>query len=231
MGFNWAAVSPTLKNAGYCVFALNYGTNLLSMDERFDGLDDIARSAGQLKSFVDKVLASTGSSKVDLVGHSQGGMMPNYYIKRLGGAPRVGTLVGLAPSNHGTDLSGLVALGEQIGIMTGLNTFGMMTAPGLVQQERGGAFQTALFSDGDTVPGPRYVVIATTKDEVVTPYSNGFLKGANVVNITIQDQCPNDGTGHIGIVFDGPTMQNVLNELGPKAANFKATCTGYGVGV
>jgi len=231
MGFNWAAISPTLKNAGYCVYALNFGDNLLSFDERAGGLDDIAKSAGQLKSFVDKVLFITGASKVDIVGHSQGGMMPNYYIKRLGGATKVNTLVGLAPSNHGTDLSGLVWLGEQLGIMTGLNLFGTYTAPGLVQQERGGPFETALFKDGDTVPGPKYVVIATKKDAVVTPYSNGFLSGPNVNNITIQDQCPNDGTGHIGLPFDSPAIQNVLNVLGPNVANFKANCTGYGVGV
>jgi len=231
MGFNWAAISPTLKNAGYCVYALNYGTNLLSLDERFSGLDDIAKSAGQLKTFVDKVLANTGASKVDMVGHSQGGMMPNYYLKRLGGAGKVNMLVGMAPSNHGTDLSGLVTLGEQLGIMTGLNTFGMYTAPALVQQERGGPFQTALFKDGDTVPGPKYVVIATKKDEVVTPYTNGFLSGPSVNNITIQDQCPNDGTGHIGLAFDGPAIQNVMNVLGPNTANFKPNCTGYGIGV
>ena len=37
-----------------------------------------------------------------MVGHSQGGMMPRYYIKFLGGADKVDDLVGLAPSNHGT---------------------------------------------------------------------------------------------------------------------------------
>ena len=37
-----------------------------------------------------------------MVGHSQGGMMPRYYIKFLGGAGKVDDLVGLSPSNHGT---------------------------------------------------------------------------------------------------------------------------------
>ncbi|MBI2703869.1 MAG: alpha/beta fold hydrolase [Actinobacteria bacterium] len=231
MGFNWAAISPTLKNAGYCVYALNYGANLLSFDQRASGLDDIAKSAAQLGTFVDKVRSSTGAPQVDLVGHSQGGMMPNYYIKRLGGASKVRMLVGLSPSNHGTDLSGLVTMGEQLGIMTGLNLFGTFTAPALVQQERNGPFQTALFADGDTVPGPKYVVIQTTKDEVVTPYTNAFLSGPNVQNITIQNQCPNDNVGHIGIVFDGPAIQNVLNALGPNTPGFKATCTNYGLGV
>ncbi len=36
------------------------------------------RSAPQLAAFVDKVLAATGASKVDLVGHSEGTVMPRY---------------------------------------------------------------------------------------------------------------------------------------------------------
>jgi triacylglycerol esterase/lipase EstA (alpha/beta hydrolase family) len=231
MGFNWTTLSPQLKNAGYCVFALNYGANLASLDQRFGGLADIPASAGELSVFVNKVLSSTGTTKVDIVGHSQGGMMPNYYLKRLGGASKVNTLIGLAPSNHGTTLSGIVGLGQTLGLLSGFNTVAMMGAPSLAQQEVGSPFITSLFADGDTVAGPRYVVIETTKDAVVTPYTNAFLRGPNVKNITIQDQCPQDGTGHVGMVNDSPTMQNVLNQLGPNSATFKPTCSGYGIGV
>ena len=51
---------------------------------------------------VTKTIDSTGAAKVSLVGHSQGGLMPRYFIKYLGGAGIVDDLVGLAPSNHGT---------------------------------------------------------------------------------------------------------------------------------
>lgn len=231
MGFNWAALSPMLKNAGYCVYALNYGENLGSLDGRVDGLGDIAASAGELKTFVGKVLTSTKATKVDIVGHSQGGMMPHYYLEKLGGASKVGTFIGLSPSNHGTTLSGLTNLGTQLGLLTGFNLVAMYTAPSLAQQEIGSSFQHTLFDNGDTVPGPRYVVIQTTKDTVVTPYTQAFLKGSNVTNILIQDQCPDDGTGHVGIPFDGPALANVLNQLGPKTPGFKPACTNYGAGI
>ncbi len=228
---NWSALSPMLRNEGYCVFTLSYGENLLSFGGRLPGLGDIASSARELRSFVDSVRFWTGASKVDIVGHSQGGMMPNYYIKKLGGASKVGTFIGLSPSNHGTTLSGLTTLGNQLGILGVANAVLGVTTPALVQQEVGSSFQTSLFAGGDTVAGPRYTVIATTHDEVVTPYSNGFLNGPNVENITIQNQCPNDPVGHVGISYDSPTLQNVMNELGPNTANFTAVCTGYGIGV
>src|SRR3954454_3631640 len=88
-----APASPRFKSAGCCVFALDYGNRATG---------DIAASAGQLERFVDAVLAATAARRVSLVGHSQGGMMPRYYVKFLGGASKVDDLVGLAPSNHGT---------------------------------------------------------------------------------------------------------------------------------
>jgi triacylglycerol esterase/lipase EstA (alpha/beta hydrolase family) len=232
MGFNWAALSPMLKNAGYCVFALNYGDNFfLSLGHRIEGLNAIASSAKELQAFVNNVLAKTGATKVDLVGHSQGGMMPNYYLKRLGGAAKVGTLVGLAPSNHGTTLSGLTSIGTTLGLLGVANVVLNAATPSLVDQEVGSPFQTALFGDGDTAAGPRYVVIETNQDAIVTPYTNAFLQGANVTNILIQNQCPADGTGHIGLAFDGPALQDVMNVLGPNSPTFAPSCTGYGIGV
>lgn len=228
---NWQAISPTLKNAGYCVFALTYGENLLSLNGRFPGLTDIRDSARELQRFVDTVRLFTGASKVDIVGHSQGGMMPHYYIERLGGASKVDNFVGLAPSNHGTTLSGLTEIGKALNVLGLANTFIGFFAPSLVQQEVGSSFQQDLFGDGDTVAGPDYTVITTTKDIVVTPHTQGYLTGPKVENITIQNQCPADPTGHIGLSYDSPTIQNVLNELGPNVPNFQPTCQNYGIGI
>jgi triacylglycerol esterase/lipase EstA (alpha/beta hydrolase family) len=228
---NWNALAPMLRNEGYCVFTLSYGETLLSLNGRLPGLGDIASSARELRTFVDTVRFWTGASKVDIVGHSQGGMMPNYYLKHLGGASKVGTFVGLAPSNHGTTLSGITKLGESLGVLGLAEAVLGVTTPALSQQIQGSSFQTNLFSGGDTVAGPRYVVITTTKDLVVTPHTNGYLNGPNVENITIQNQCPNNPVGHIGISYDWPTQQNVLNELGANVPNFKPVCSGYGIGI
>lgn len=231
LGANWAVLSPMLANAGYCVYAFNYGMAPISAD-RIGGMGDIPASAKAMSAFVDKVLDATGASKVDVVGHSQGGMMPGYYIKRLGGAAKVRTFVALAPSNHGTTLLGLVNLGRQLNLLGFVNQgFQAVGTPSLVQQQEGSDFQKALFADGDTVPGPRYVVIETKNDLVVTPYTNAFLKGPNATNILVQDQCPQDYVGHVGMFNDSPVLQNVMNELGPRRPGFAPTCTGYGLPV
>ncbi|MQY04612.1 esterase/lipase family protein [Actinomadura macrotermitis] len=230
-GANWAVLSPMLANAGYCVYAFNYGMAPISAD-RIGGLGDIGVSASVMSAFVDKVLARTGARRVDVVGHSQGGLMPGYYIKRLGGAAKVRRFVALSPSNHGTTMLGLVNLGKQLNLLGFANdTLKAVGAPALVQQEEGSAFQKTMFAGGDTVPGPSYTVIQTKNDLVVTPYTNAFLKGPDVTNILIQKQCPQDYVGHVGMFNDGPVLQNVLNALGPAERRFRPVCTGYGLPV
>ncbi|HTZ86440.1 MAG TPA: alpha/beta fold hydrolase [Solirubrobacteraceae bacterium] len=234
-GSNWVTLAPLLYNNGYCVYAFNYGETILSgLLGSIDGLGNIEHSAEELSSFVSKVLSKTGASKVDIVGHSQGGMMPGYYVKFLGGASKVHTLIGLSPSNHGTTVDGLTTLIEEFPFASlVVNTFlGVIGAPSLPQQEVGSAFQKKLFGGGDTVSGPRYVVIQTTHDEVVTPYSNAFLSGSSVTNITLQNQCPSDPVGHIGMFEDSPALQNVLNQLSTSPnPSFSASCSKYGVGI
>ena len=228
VGANWVTLSPLLANAGYCVFSFNYGQTIPLVAA--DGLGDIAASAQTMANFVNQVLAATGASHVDVVGHSQGGMMPNYYIKSLGGAPKVHTFVALAPSNHGTAASGLVTLAAQLGILGFANWFLMLAnLPGLYEQEAGSSFMTNLFASGDTVSGPEYWVIETDHDEVVTPYTNAFLNGAT--NVLLQNQCPSDPVGHIGMFEDGPAMQDTLNALGGGGAGFQPSCTNYGIPV
>ncbi|MCD0451570.1 alpha/beta fold hydrolase [Actinocorallia sp. API 0066] len=229
LGSNWAVLSPTLANAGYCVYAFNYGMTVLSAG-RVGGLGDIRASADKLRQFTDQVLQATGATQVDLVGHSQGGLMPHYYLKRLGGAPKVRAFVALAPSNHGTTLSGLTTLGRNLNLLGFANSvLTLLGAKALVQQEVDSSFQRDLFGDGDTVPGPRYTVIQTRHDRVVTPYTNAFLNGPAVRNVLLQDQCPGNPVGHIGLFADGPALQNVLNALGPDDPAFQPTCVNYGL--
>jgi len=212
MSNSWQAISPLLKNNGYCVFALNYGDYNGSGAIGVYGVDDIPTSAGELNAFVDKVLAATGAPEVDLVGHSQGGMMPRYYLKNLGGAAEVHTLVGLSPSNHGTTLDGLFILSN---FFPGANQFTGALCPACEQQRAGSAFITSLNSGGETVPGVDYTVIQTRYDQVVTPYTSAFLSGSNVRNVLLQNQCILDLGDHLSMPYDHIAAADVLTALDP----------------
>jgi pimeloyl-ACP methyl ester carboxylesterase len=212
MADDFNSVSPLLYDNGYCVFALNYGG---TPGSPIQSVGDIATSAGQLAAFVNQVLAATGASQVDIVGHSQGGMMPRYYLKYLGGAALVHTLVGLAPSNHGTTLDGLQTLASDFGALGLTNSLISAGCPACVEQEAGSSFLTQLNAGGDTVAGVSYTVIETQYDEVVTPYQSAFLSGPDVTNILLQNQCGLDLTDHIGIAFDPIALADMLNALDP----------------
>lgn len=216
---NWLGFAPYLVHRGYCVYSLDYGQ--LPGVPLFNGLGPIEQSAGQLDAFVDRVLASTGAPEADLVGHSQGGMMPRYYLKFLGGAAKVNALVGLAPDNHGTTLSGLTQL---LPYFPGAADLISTATPGLADQIAGSAFQQKLNAGGDTVPGVSYTVIATKYDEVVTPYRSAFLDGGSVRNVVLQDLCPLDLSEHVAIgLTDRIAWHEAVNALDPAHAE-RTTC-------
>ncbi|MER0444795.1 alpha/beta fold hydrolase [Streptomyces sp. Edi4] len=216
---NWPALAPYLVDRGYCVFSLDYGQ--LPGVPLFDGLGPIDQSAAQLATFVDKVLAATGTPKADLVGHSQGGMMPRWYLRFLGGAAKVNALVGIAPDNHGTTLDGLTQL---LPYFPGAENLLTLATPGLADQIAGSPFITRLNQGGDTVPGVHYTVIASKYDEVVTPYRTQFLTGTDVRNVLIQDKCALDLSEHVAMgLTDRVTYHEVTNALDPAHAT-PTTC-------
>ncbi|MBT2886748.1 lipase family protein [Streptomyces albidoflavus] len=211
---NWLVLAPYLVNRGYCVFSLDYGQ--LPGVPLIHGLGPIDKSAEQLRDFVDKVLAATGAPEADLVGHSQGGMMPRHYLKFLGGADKVNALVGIAPDNHGTTLLGLTKL---LPHFPGAEKFLNDKTPALADQIAGSPFLTRLNEGGDTVPGVQYTVIATRYDQVVTPYRSQYLDGPNVRNVLVQDLCPVNISEHVAIgTIDRIAFHEVANALDPANA-------------
>ena len=147
------SLSAALERDGFCVYALDYGNRATGP------IEDSAKSC---RRFVARVLASTGAAKVEMVGHSQGGMMPRYYVKHLGGDAYVDDLVGLAPSNHGTTVN--QAFGSSP----------LCTA--CDQQRHGSPFLTALNSPDETPGDVDYTQVETRYDEVVVPYTSAFLE-------------------------------------------------------
>ncbi|MBO0676927.1 lipase [Mycolicibacterium sp. S2-37] len=210
--FNWSVGAPVLANAGYKVYTFNYGNRSSYPNFPVQGVNDITVSAQQLSQEVDRVLAETGAPKVILVGYSQGGgILPAYYINVLGGGPKVSQVIGLAPSNHGTDLDYL-AYATLLPVIGPLLSFVVGTvAPGALQQTITSPFQEVVYGRGDTRPGVLYTNIVSINDEVVTPYTQQFLSGPNVTNILVQSRQPSFIGGH-GSVLVSPTVWSLVLE-------------------
>ncbi|MFE9176911.1 esterase/lipase family protein [Streptomyces sp. NPDC007126] len=63
---------------------------------------DIRTAAELFGRHVEEICERTGSERVDVVGHSLGGLIARYYVQRLGGDRRVRTLVTLGTPHAGT---------------------------------------------------------------------------------------------------------------------------------
>ena len=74
------------------------------------GMGDIRDTARDLAGFVAAVRTQTGAAKVDLIGHSQGGLVSRQYVKFDGGAQTVDSLIMFGSPNHGTLAANLAQL-------------------------------------------------------------------------------------------------------------------------
>jgi triacylglycerol esterase/lipase EstA (alpha/beta hydrolase family) len=208
---NWAYIAPRLQVAGECVYSFNYGGGTGGLN----GVNSIMTSATQMATFVNQVLASTGATKVDVVGHSQGAMMPRAYIKYDGGATKVNNLIGLNGTQSGTTLDGIGTLGKELGV---LSTVGTVLGEAARDQVVGSPFLTALNAGGQTVAGVKYTMIATKYDEVTTPYTNSYITdnpaGAYVNNILLQTGCGTNYADHLSTPYSARTLWYVEKALG-----------------
>ena len=219
MGENWSYISPILAKQGYCVFALTYG-----VDPRFSfvgGVLPIEQSAHELGRFVKRVRHATGAKKIDLVGHSEGTFMPEYWLKYLGGAKFVRRYVAMTPLYHGTTLYGISNARDvlaRFGVSQTLIEQISQFCASCPQFLAGSGMVKNLNRGGAAGPGIAYTTIPTRYDELVQPYTSGILNAPNVTNHVLQDVCPTDISEHVAEAFDPVVAQIVVNALDPPRA-------------
>ncbi|MDN5893212.1 MAG: lipase family protein [Nocardioides sp.] len=224
---SWTTVSPLLARKGYCVFALTYGKHPVDPTGTRGGLDYIENSSKELKAFTRRVLEATDSSKVDLVGWSEGGWLARQYIQLDGGDEAVKNVVGLAPANGPTNISqilfklaGVHPLIEQVRASGGS---AVEVAIPLAAQAIDPHVFAELNQGGGTSPQVHYTHIASRYDELVPPSSAFVPTGEHVKNIVLQRGCAIDFTDHLSIITAPRTMQFMLNALDPSTAK-RAPC-------
>ena len=171
------------------------------------GTGDIRASARALDTFADGIRARYGASRVDLVGHSQGGLVARAYVKYEGGAAEVDSLVSLGTPHYGTALANIARF------------FSLGTCVGVVschQMASGSSFLADLNAGDDTVGSVRYTNLYTTYDEVVFPVTNATMQDG-ATNVRVQSQCWARVVGHLGLITDGTVYSGVQDALAGRA--------------
>lgn len=186
---SWIVLKARLEADGFRVFTVDIPNR---------GFGDIAQNSRTVEQKVAEIRSKTGAAKVDLIGHSEGGLEARYYIKYLGGANYVGRYISLGTPQYGTYLANF---SKVFGIAD------LLHCVACKQMSIGSEFLASLNSGDDTPGYVRYTTVYTIYDELVQPYYNAALRNTPVTNVKIQSICPNRIVGHIGLVLDGTTYQ------------------------
>lgn len=172
-----------LVDDGFVVVSFNLGTF---------NLRDIRRSAFLIHRKIERILAQTPSQKIDIIGHSMGGLIGLYYIKKLGGHARVRKLVMMGTPVRGTwsALAGVVTLG-----LWSTSSWQLLPRSRFLDE----------LAQGPLPPNVEIHTIAAARDWVV-PLGTTRLQGANAVTVPL---------GHSSLVVSEEVYRRVVNTLRP----------------
>jgi triacylglycerol esterase/lipase EstA (alpha/beta hydrolase family) len=168
-----------------------------------DGTGDIAAQARDLGDQADVALERFGADSVDVVGYSAGGVVAREWVRSFGGAKVARRVLSVGSPQHGTDVAELGA---------GLGTSCPTACQQLVPDSD---LLRALNARDETPPGPVFVSVWSSADEVVVPTGSARLAGA--VNFTVQSVCPQDRSSHGGLPADPVVQAALASVLGPAA--------------
>jgi triacylglycerol esterase/lipase EstA (alpha/beta hydrolase family) len=179
------------------------------------GLDDIDGNVGLLGRTIESVRRRTRAAKVDLIGHSQGGVAARRYVQLTGGDAPVQTLVSMGSPQQGSEVGALADFMVAAGLFN--------WAEGLKQLVAGSDFLYEMNEQLDPTPGDvRYVAIGTQQDEVTKPVARSAIPGGE--HAVMQDACPDRSVGHFGLLEDAWVHQVVFSVLagGPAEGDCEA---------
>lgn len=177
---NWNTATALFRAGGYSsseLFAYEYNS-----------YGDNVTNARGLASYVSQVRSRTGAARVDIVNHSMGGLVTQWYVKQLGGAQYVDHVASLAGANHGT------------------TSAGACLAFTTCQQMYPGSSFIRTLSAGDETPGPtRYATWYSPCDGIILPYSSTTLSGATNNYVACET--------HLGFLSDTSVLTAVRRYL------------------
>ncbi len=170
-----------LEEDGYCVLSFNLG---------IINLKDIRTSAFRIHRKIEALLDETGVEEIDVIGHSMGGLIGLYMIKKLGAHKRVKRFILLGSPVHGTWVA-----------LAGIATVGVYSASTwqLLPRSR---FLDELHQG--PIPGDVEVHSVSAARDWVCPPSSTRLRGSEAHSVNL---------GHSSLVISGEVYRHVRNIL------------------
>ncbi|KAH7311617.1 Alpha/Beta hydrolase protein, partial [Stachybotrys elegans] len=204
-----------LNNAGYCTYSFTYGAHRIP--SWVGGVRAMRDTAVEIADFIREVKEKTGAAKVDLIGHSEGGVQAIYVpMTQPGIADIVDHNIALGPAIHGAQYYGVTDLfyagGEATRRLASL-ALRVLGCPACDDMATGGN----IFSDFKNAerivqPGNKATIIVSTFDTLVAPEVS-MIQEVGVRNLIVQDICPDDKVGHGGLATDQTVWDMIINEL------------------
>jgi triacylglycerol lipase len=185
-------------NYGHGLPRAGYDVCTVRLPDRSTG--DIQVSSEYVVHAVREIYERSGS-KVDVLGHSQGGLQPRWAVRWWPSLrTKVDDLVMLGTPNHGTVVADAAALSP-------------VGAPPSAWQMRTASRFVAALNSGDETPGDvSYTSIYTAIDELVQPVvptPTAAVAGGR--NVRIQDLCPGRVVEHVGLAYDAAVHDVVID--------------------
>ena len=163
------------------------GFNVISFNLGMLNVRDIRSSALLIHRKVLAVLEQTKQPRIDIIGHSMGGLIGLYYIKRLGGRQHVRRLIQLGTPNHGTWVA-----------LLGVATLGLLSSSSW-QLLPGSPFLSDLHR-GPLPQEVEFYSIGAERDWVCPPDAT-HLEGAHTITVPL---------GHSSLVMSEEVYRKVL---------------------
>ncbi|NIH85951.1 lipase family alpha/beta hydrolase [Amycolatopsis granulosa] len=159
-------------------------------------LRDVRSAAARLAEQVEQLCEVTGATRVDLVGHSLGGLIARYYVQRLGGHRRAGTVVTVGTPHGGTVAAWLFS-----------------PLP-LARQLRPGSDLVAELNQPAPGCGTKFVTFSSDGDEVVLPSRHGRIEhqDLDVRNVVLP------GVGHLALAAHRRVVDEICALFRPLGA-------------
>ncbi|MEU9112610.1 alpha/beta fold hydrolase [Streptomyces sp. NPDC048483] len=152
---------------------------------------DLRKAAELLGRHVEGVCARTGHRRVDIVGHSLGGLIARYYVQRLGGDARVRMVITLGTPHCGTRFAPL------------------MSAHPIVRQMRPDSEVIAELS----LPAPncltRFVAFWSEADQVMVPAGTARIDHPDL----LAHNAHVSGVGHLALPVNGTVAAGIREAL------------------